>query len=438
MSTRADGSTTRDTRTAVYQAALQLRSPNHPWRVAVGRQYLAPVSSLSLFDGLLLEAQGSRLGVGVFGGSEPDQGSMGYSADIRDYGAFLELRNAPGGSTRWNVATGGVGSYQAGEVNREFVFAQASLSTPGLTIFAAQEADLNRGWKQDAGEPAFAMTSSFVSVNARPTPALALNAGLDTRRRVRLYRDRANPEQSFDDSFRQGIWSGASVRAGAHLRFGLDGRAALGGPDSTAHSHSTTGSLAVERLTTQQLSVRSRYTRYGTSRGSGWLGTLSAGVRPGQALGIEFNGGRRSEVATLDQARRQTTWVGADLDVAVGSGDVPAAVRFARAWRWCGGRPVAGECQRTVLIGGAAGQMVGRQRGSGAAGPKVDDPVGAGPARPGVLTTNQIGSTPSPRSHIRRGACPDRAGAAALPAQQHLDHPRRCPRSSTPHSTSSN
>ncbi|MCL4864872.1 MAG: hypothetical protein KJZ47_03190 [Gemmatimonadales bacterium] len=316
--TRADGTTTRDTRTAVYQAALLLRSPNHPWRVAVGRQYLAPVSSLSLFDGLLVEAQGRQFGVGIFGGSEPDQGSMGYSSDIRDYGAFLELRSPPGGSARWSIATGGVGSYQAGEVNREFVFAQASLSTPGLTIFAAQEADLNRGWKQEAGEPAFALTSSFVSVNARPTQALAVNAGLDTRRRVRLYRDRANPEQSFDDSFRQGVWTGASVRAGPHLRLGLDGRAALGGPDSTAHSHSTTGSLALERLTTQQFSVRSRYTRYGTSRGNGWLGTVSAGVRPGQALGIELNGGRRSEVATLDLARRQTTWVGADLDVAVG------------------------------------------------------------------------------------------------------------------------
>jgi len=316
--TKADGSTSRDSRTAVYQAALLLRSPNHPWRVAVGRQYLAPVSSLSLFDGLLVEAQGRRFGVGIFGGSEPDQGSMGYSSDIRDYGAFLELRSASGGSTRWTVATGGVGSYQAGEVNREFVFAQASMSTPGLTIFAAQEADLNRGWKLDAGEPAFALTSSFVSVNARPTPALALNAGIDTRRRVRLYRDRANPEQVFDDSFRQGVWTGASVRAGPHLRLGLDGRAALGGADSTAHSHSTTGSLAIERVTSRQLSVRSRYTRYGTSRGDGWLGTVSAGLRPAQTFGIEFNGGRRSEVATVDLARRQTTWVGADLDVAVG------------------------------------------------------------------------------------------------------------------------
>lgn len=316
--TRPDGSTTRDTRTAVYQAALLLRSPNHPWRIAVGRQHLAPVSSLSLFDGLLVEAQGRRFGVGLFGGSEPDQGSMGYSTDIRDYGAFLELRSAPGGRTRWSVATGGVGSYQAGEVNREFAFAQASVSTPGLTIFAAQEADLNRGWKQVAGEPTFALTSSFVSVNARPTPALALNAGLDTRRRVRLYRDRASPEQVFDDSFRQGVWTGASVRAGSHLRLGLDGRAALGGPDSTAHSHSTSGSLAIERVTTRQISVRSRYTRYGTSRGNGWLGTLSAGVRPGQGLGIELNGGRRTEDHSLDLTRRQTTWVGADLDVAVG------------------------------------------------------------------------------------------------------------------------
>lgn len=88
--TRADGSTTRDARTSVYQAALSLRIPDRPWRLALGRQYLAPVSSISLFDGLLVEAQGRRLGAGLFAGSEPDQATMGYSAEVRDYGGFVE------------------------------------------------------------------------------------------------------------------------------------------------------------------------------------------------------------------------------------------------------------------------------------------------------------------------------------------------------------
>lgn len=316
--TRTDGSTTRDSRTSVYQAALLVRSPNHPWRASLGRQYLSPVSSISLFDGLLVEAQGPRVGVGAFAGSEPDQATMGYSPDIRDYGAFVELRGAPGRSSRWSVATGAVGSYQGGEVNREFAFAQVSISTPAVTIFAAQEADLNRGWKHEAGEPSFALTSSFASINVRPGRAVSLHAGVDTRRRVRLYRDRANPELAFDDSFRQGIWSGATLRAGAHLRIGVDGRAALGGPDSTAHSQSVTGSVALERLTRGQLSLRTRYTRYGTVRGDGWLGTASLGARPAPWLGLEFNGGQRQEVSTLEPLQRRTTWMGADVDLALG------------------------------------------------------------------------------------------------------------------------
>jgi len=316
--TRSDGTTTRNSRTAVYQAALQVKSPNHPWRASLGRQYLAPVSSLSLFDGLLVEAQGGRFGAGVFAGSEPDQGSMGYSSEIRDYGAFLEVRKAPGGRSRWTAATGAVGSYQAGEVNREFLFTQISVTTPGFTLFAMQEADLNRGWKREAGEPSLALTSSFVSLTARPNEVLSLQAGVDTRRRVRLYRDRASPELLFDDSFRQGVWSGASIRAGGHLRLTVDGRAALGGADSTARSRSATGSLSLERLTARQLSVRSRFTSYSTSRGAGWLGTLSVGARPTPTLGVEFSGGRRAENASLDPVHRQTTWIGGDLDLAVG------------------------------------------------------------------------------------------------------------------------
>lgn len=316
--TRPDGSTTRDSRTAVYQAALLVRSPSHPWRAALGRQYLAPVSSISLFDGLLVEAQGRRLGVGAFAGSEPDQVTMGYSSEVRDYGAFVELRTPPGGTRRWTVATGAVGSYQGGEVNREFAFVQVSVTTPGISFFATQEADLNRGWKREAGEPSFAMTSTFASFNARPSRAVSLQAGVDTRRRVRLYRDRANPELAFDDSFRQGVWTGASVRAGAHLRLGADARATLGGADSTARSHSVTGSMALERLTSGQFFLRTRYTRYGTSRGDGWLGTVSAGARPVPAVGLEVSAGRRAEVATLEPLNRTTNWVGADLDLAVG------------------------------------------------------------------------------------------------------------------------
>jgi len=316
--TRSDGSTTRDSRTAVYQAALLARSPNHPWRATLGRQYLAPVSSLSLFDGLLVEAQGRRLGVGAFAGSEPDQVTMGYSSEVRDYGAYLEFRTPPGGSRRWSVATGAVGSYQGGEVNREFVFAQVSVTTPGVSFFATQEADLNRGWKREAGEPSFALTSTFASVNARPSRAVSLQAGVDTRRRVRLYRDHANPELAFDDSFRQGVWAGGSVRAGGHLRLGADARASMGGADSTARSHSVTGSMALERFTRSQLFLRTRYTRYGTSRGDGWLGSASLGARPSPWLGLELNGGQRQEVSTLEPVERRTTWVGADLDLALG------------------------------------------------------------------------------------------------------------------------
>ena len=139
---RDDGTTVKEVQTTVYQAAVTLRANGGP-QLTVGRQYLPTVSSVSLFDGAMVELQRSRIGAGVFIGSEPDPRSMGYSTDIQSYGLFVEGRNAPGASTRWSLAGGAVGSYAPGAINREFGFLQASLSSPTVSIFAAQELDLN-------------------------------------------------------------------------------------------------------------------------------------------------------------------------------------------------------------------------------------------------------------------------------------------------------
>jgi hypothetical protein len=337
--TAADGARERATRTAVYQAGVLFRSPHTPARLTVGRQYLPTVSSVSLFDGALVEWQPERFGAGLFLGSEPEPVTMGYSSEVRSYGLFLEGRSRAGARARWSISGGAVGSYASGEINREFAFLQASLSTPGLTAFVAQEVDVNRGWKAEAGEATVVPTSTFATVAVRPSSWLSLQAGFDNRRNVRLYRDQADPESVFDDQFRQGIWGGVGLSLGAHGRLGGDVRATLAGADSTSRTSSWTAVGSLERLTVANLGLRARVTRYVALARQGWLQSAAIAGRPVPWLGLELNGGIRQEEAN-GAAPRRTTWLGGDLDVAIG-----------RAWY--------------VLLSGS------RERGDGAAGDQV-------------------------------------------------------------------
>lgn len=311
------GSTTKEARTSLYQAAVTVRSPGGP-RLTVGRQYLPTVSSVSLFDGALAEYQHSRFGVGAFAGSEPEPVTMGYSSDFRDFGLFVEGRNAPGAATRWSVGGGVVGSYRSGVVNREFGFLQGFLATPRVSLFVAQEVDLNRDWKADAGEPTLSLTSTFVTLSARPSNWLTLQGGLDNRRNVRLYRDLENPEVLFDDAFRQGVWGGAALTIGRHGRLGGDARMTLGGADSSTRTRAINGYAAVERITAANLSLRARVNRYSAVLRQGWLFSVGAGLRPTPWLGLEATGGRRTETVPSEPAARMTDWYGLDLDVGLG------------------------------------------------------------------------------------------------------------------------
>jgi hypothetical protein len=168
-------------------------------------------------------------------------------------------------------------------------------------------------------------TSTFLSAQLRPTPAVTVFGGFDTRRNVRLWRDLENPETEFDDRFRQGMWGGASVRAGAHVRLSADIRSSDGGSDTTRRALATSAALALDRIGWSLLGLRSRTTRYTSPWVEGWLHSGSVAVSPlGGQLRFELEGGLRDEknrpgtsvTGTLGNARVQ--WVSLDTEVALG------------------------------------------------------------------------------------------------------------------------
>lgn len=314
-SSRSDGTSTVDGHTRLYQAALFWNQPGSGFRLAVGRQYLTAVTSVSLFDGGLMEVGGSHLTVGAFGGTEPAPADLGYSRQIQDFGGYLQLHSASGSGSPWSMTAGGVGSYSSGKANREFAFLQTSVSTRAFSFYGLQEVDYYRPWKVQQGESSISPTSTYVSTSLRPARWLALNAAYDNRRSVRLYRDAVDPATSFDDAYRKGVWSGISL-IGHRVRVSGDVRFSDGGSSGSATAY--TGTFGLDGLTPLHLGFTGRFTQYRNATIDGTILTGRLGADPWQAVHVDLTGGLRNEnVPLADPSHRNISWFGVDVDVSI-------------------------------------------------------------------------------------------------------------------------
>ncbi|MGZ3331419.1 MAG: hypothetical protein ACXU9O_10000 [Gemmatimonadaceae bacterium] len=308
----------------VYQASISLGQQGSGARISVGRQYSPALASAGLFDGVTAELNGARWGMGVFNATQPDVATMAFSSAIREAGGYVQAHSGPEG-TPWSLTAGGVASRDSGQLNRQFGFAQLTVSSRVMTLYAMQEVDFNSGWKRAAGEAAVTPTTTFASVSLRPVDALSFHAGVDNRRNVLLYRDYVNAVTAFDDAFREGVWGGANLLLPA-IRIGADARVSQGGPAGKADQVS--GSLGIGPLLPKRIDLRLRSTRYRTERTTGWLHAWTAGADPFDVLHVELNGGVRTQrVAdplvsatgfTPLNALSDGGWLGASVDLSVG------------------------------------------------------------------------------------------------------------------------
>jgi hypothetical protein len=303
-----------DDRSRVYRLAVGYDPAGPGWRFGVGRQVVPTLANIGFLDGVSVAYDRARWSAGAFAGSEPDPGNFGFSSDVRDYVGWWDYHSAPGAQRRWGLTAGLVGSYQESEVNRQYLFLHGRYSGSRLFARLTQEVDFNPGWKNDLGDSSVEQTSTFVSLRFEASRAIAVLAGYDNRRRVRLFRDRETPVTEFDDQFRRGAWLGARLRAGEHLRFDLQGRTHRGGEAGTADSY--TGSVALVRMTRADLAVRLRATRYENDRLEGSLYSAEVRTNLGARLRLGLLAGVRDDGSLLNAALDDSvTWYGADLDI---------------------------------------------------------------------------------------------------------------------------
>ncbi|NNE44927.1 MAG: hypothetical protein HKN12_12030, partial [Gemmatimonadetes bacterium] len=289
------------------------------FRARAGRQTATALTAVGIFDGLSLE-YGRKWRVGAFTGSQPDVRDFGLSGAVREHGLWLDWRETAEGSSRWRLTTGVVGSYTEGEINRENLVLQARYSGPRLFVSAIQDVDLNRGWKADAGESAVSVTSSFVTARYLVTERLSLDGGVDTRRSIRFYRDRETPETEFDDTYREGYWTGIVLRPSRSSRIGAQARRTTGGSSGDADTGTLTASNTWPSF--RNLRIRLRSTGYRNETLSGWLHAVGVGLDVRNGIHADIGGGVRDESGlTRNAAADDIRWYSLDVDY-----------RLTRAW----------------------------------------------------------------------------------------------------------
>ncbi|HEU4929650.1 MAG TPA: hypothetical protein VFU38_07450 [Candidatus Krumholzibacteria bacterium] len=315
----ASGAEYNDAEARVYRLNAIAYALSDRLRVTAGRQFSSALASVSTFDGVQVEYDRERFGGGVFAGTQPEPIDYGFSTDIQEYGVFLRARSAPRATVRWEGVAAGIGSYEDGDINREYVALLGRLMSHTVSLTLLQQIDVFRGWREEAEQQSTGWTSTFASARVHATERLDVDAGYDNRRDVRVYRDFVSPETAFDDSYRQGMWGGASFRFARRYRVGAVVRSSGGGPAGDAMSYTLTASAS--DFTAANLDVRLRSTRYDNERSDGWMASLSSGWSPGESWTVVGFAGLRSDrgksIATPDV---DSYWAGADLDVALRNG----------------------------------------------------------------------------------------------------------------------
>lgn len=282
-------------------------------RFVAGRQYAPMVHALNLFDGARLESMGQRWNFGVLAGTQPRSVDLGLSTRVFEAGVWATRRSTTPVQS-WELTAAAIGSYEESTLDREALLLQGRWNNATWSTRIEQEIDLNRSWKNEAGESTLSATSTNFFVRWRMHRSSSLDFGLDTRRRVRLYRDRETPETDFDDTYRRGVWVGVHTRPLRGLDLGLRARSRGGAGASSADALTFTTAYRARWLGSWRLSTRS--TVYRNELVEGWLNSGTLGRSIGTRLETAVFGGVRKETGrSNDLMDGSDPWFGMEFDV---------------------------------------------------------------------------------------------------------------------------
>lgn len=314
--TSADGSSESLDRSRVVLLNGEWNPPASPWRVTFGRQYGVALAAVSSFDGLSVQRAGPTWTLGTWIGRSPGEQESMTSTRTTLPGFWVARHQGPNSRFRWSGGLAMSGAYRDGEVDREFMALHGRWSNGRLSATALQQIDVNRGWKSDQ-ERIVSPTSTLLRTNYQWTRSVSVGAGWDTRRRIRLLRNRSTPETEFDDRHRRGAWITGSWRPGRPLYTTLTLRRSSRAGRTSARSATSLVRLNIPSLSWVSLSARG--TQFDNGVTKGWLRSVSSRIVTTKRTEVEFSLGRRTDRGDGASESRTQRWVRADTELRIRS-----------------------------------------------------------------------------------------------------------------------
>ncbi len=203
----------------VYSLALTYQAGDNTV-LALGRKVNSHITNIGALDGLQAEHTSGGLTYGGFGGSRPDHTDYGLNPDLMQVGAFVALRtDAAHGTMQNSLAL--VEQRNRSMTDRRFAYLQHSSSLiKNIYVFSSFEVDLYER-PDSVSRSTFKLTSTYVSLQYRPSRKWTLFGSYDARKNVIYYETYRNfIDNLLEQETRQGLRFRVSYRPVKYVTLG--------------------------------------------------------------------------------------------------------------------------------------------------------------------------------------------------------------------------
>lgn len=277
---------------SLYELGLVYQNGKSPFEFGFGRILSHEIRGLGYIDGGLFSFKvNGHWRVGVAGGTQPSLRSSAFQANEQKFGLFLNFEKGDYQTRRISSTVAFSGSYHGGKNSREFVYLQNNFSAGSkFSVYQTVEIDFNRGWKSNYSGNSLQFSNLYFSTRYSPFDFISLNLSYDARRAVRIFETRSIPDSLFDETTRQGIRSGITLRLSHRVRlsgnFGI--RIRQGALKNTT---SASGSLTIRQILNTWATFNARLSYFSSMFTKGYRPTVNIRFPITRGLAINVGGG---------------------------------------------------------------------------------------------------------------------------------------------------
>jgi len=277
---------------SLYELGLVYQNGKSPFEFGFGRILSREIRGLGYIDGGLFSFKmNGYLRVGVVGGTQPGLRNSAFQADEQKFGLFLNFEKGDYQTRRISSSIAFSGSYHGGKTSREFVYLQNNYWMGSkFSVYQTVEIDFNRGWKYDYSKKKMQFSNFYFSTRYSPLAFISLSVSYDARKAVRVFETRSIPDSLFDETTRQGLRSGITLRLPHRIRlsgsFGI--RFRQGGLRNTT---SASGGLAVRQIFNTWATFNARVSYFSSMFTKGYRPNIRMRFPITRGLAINVGGG---------------------------------------------------------------------------------------------------------------------------------------------------